>query len=98
MLSCGNGWLPKQFKVVKVVDGCVEFVKVVIWWNWMGVAEISAEVVGEAIAGADPIRDVGVGNVMVVSKAKIMDKGEESFDEVGEGHAWVVIDEGGPKA
>ncbi len=64
----------------------------------MGVAEISAEVVGKAITGADPVRDVGVGNVMVISKSKIMDKGEESFDDVGEGHAGVVVDEDGPES
>ncbi len=40
------------------------------------------------------IGDVGVGDVVVVSKSKIMDEGEELFDEVGEGHAWVVVNEG----
>ncbi len=64
----------------------------------MGVAEISAEVVGKAIAGANPIRDVGVGNVVVIAKTRIMDKGEESFDEVRERHAWVVVNESTPKS
>ncbi len=98
MLSCGNGWFPKQFEVVKEVDGSAEFVKVVMWWDGMGVVEISAEVVGKAIAGADLISDVGVGYVVVVSKPKIIDKGEESFDEVGEGHAQMVVNEGAPNS
>ncbi len=35
---------------------------------------------------------------MAVSISKIMNEGEESFDEVGEGHARVGVNEGAPKS
>ncbi len=42
MFSCGDGWFPKQFKIIEEVDGGAEFVKVGMWWDGMGVVEIVA--------------------------------------------------------
>ncbi len=64
----------------------------------MGVTEIAAEVGGKKVASADPIRDVGVGYVVIVPKTEIMDEGEESFDEVRERHVGMVVGECAPKS
>ncbi len=63
----------------------------------MEVAEIAAEIGGEAVASADSVWDVFVGYIVMVFKAKEVNKGEELFDEVGEGHVGVVVSEGAPK-
>ncbi len=80
------------------MDGDKEFFKIGMLWNGMRVTEIAAEVGGKTIASADPIKDVGIGHVVIVSKTEIMNEGEESWDEVGEGHVGMVVSECAPKS
>ncbi len=80
------------------MDGDEEFFKVGVWWNGMGVMEITAEVGGKTVASAHMIRDVGIGHIVIVSEAKVMNNGEELFDEVREGHVGVVVSESAPKS
>ncbi len=42
------------------------------------------------------VRNVGVRYVVIDSKAKVMDKGKEHFDEIGKGQVGVVGSEGAP--
>ncbi len=75
LFSCGDWWFPKEFQVVEETDGDEEFFNVGVWWNGMGVTEIAAEVGGKTVASVDPIRDVGVGHIVTVSKTKVMNEG-----------------------
>ncbi len=80
------------------MDDDEEFFKVGVWWNGIRVTEIAVEVGGKTVASADLIWDVGVRHIVTVPKIKVIDKGEESFDEVREGHVGVVVGECAPKS
>ncbi len=60
-------------------------------------AKITVEVVGKAITGADRVWDVALQHILVESKAKVVDEGEEHFDEIGEGQVRVLFLEEAPK-
>ncbi len=57
---------------------------------------MAVQVGGETIAGVDTVRNVDVGYILIESKAKVVDKGEEHFNEVWEGQVGVVGNEGAP--
>ncbi len=63
----------------------------------MGVAKIMAEVMGKTISGLDAVWDVGLGYLLIESKSKVVDEGEEHVDEVGDWQVWIVALDGAPK-
>ncbi len=54
-----------------------------MWWHGLGVVEIALEVVGEAVTSTDTVQKEGSRHIIV--KSETVDKGEEDFEEVGEG-------------
>lgn len=64
-------------------------------WHVLWVAGVLAEVVGKAIARTDAVGDIVSGYSLL--KTKDVDKGEEHFDEVAEGHIGVNFEDGGPE-
>ncbi len=78
------------------MKGEEELGKVGSWWHGLGVTKVAAQVGGKAISHTDTVRNVCVGHVHIKSEPKVMDKGEEHFDEVWEGQAGVVGSEFSP--
>lgn len=60
----------------------------------MRVTEVMVEVGTKTIASSDMVLDVGIRHIVIGPKAKVVDKGEEHFDEVWEGQIWVIGHEG----
>ncbi len=96
LFSSGDGQLPKYLHSVKELNEKEEFGNVGAWWHGLRVTEIVAEVGSKTIASLDRVLNVGIRHIIIGPKAKVVDEGEEHFDEVWERQVGVIGGDGAP--